>query len=130
MAVVLKTVAKWYTGKLGARLSKLGLTYHDVVADTGVFDQGISRLPADLKVRFGVDGVGFLWAQLRRARRLGRRHGGRRTSTLACARCPHPTAGGATAPHEARAGPVVQARRDPRGAAGASSCVVSRRASA
>lgn len=51
MSVVVKAVAKWYTGKLGARLSKLGLTYHDVVSDTGVFDQGISRLSPEMKVR-------------------------------------------------------------------------------
>lgn len=48
MSFVVRAVSKWYFNKLTDRLAKLGLTYHDAIAETGVYDKAVSRLPPRL----------------------------------------------------------------------------------
>jgi hypothetical protein len=49
MSFILNPLTRWYAGKLGSRLGSLGLKYHDVVAETGVYMKAISRLPEDMQ---------------------------------------------------------------------------------
>lgn len=49
MSFLLNPLTRWYAAKLGKRLGSLGLKYHDVVAETGVYMQAISRLPDDMQ---------------------------------------------------------------------------------
>ena len=49
MSFVVRTFSKWYFGKLTDRLSRLGLTYHDAIAETGVHDLAVSRLPEQMQ---------------------------------------------------------------------------------
>ena len=50
-SAIVRPFAQWYFNKLTTRLAKMGMTYHDAIADTGVYDRAISRLPAEMKVR-------------------------------------------------------------------------------
>jgi hypothetical protein len=50
MSFVAKSFSKWYFGKLTNRLQRLGLTYHDAIAESGVYDKAVSRLPEELLV--------------------------------------------------------------------------------
>ena len=49
MSFVVRTFSKWYFGKLTDRLSRLGLTYHDAIAETGVYELSVSRLPEQVQ---------------------------------------------------------------------------------
>ena len=40
-----------YVRRLSSRLARMGLTYHDAVNETGVYDLAISRLPPSMRVR-------------------------------------------------------------------------------
>ena len=39
--------ARWYASKLQHRLGRMGLTYHDAIAETGVHEKALSRLPPE-----------------------------------------------------------------------------------
>ena len=39
--------ARWYASKLQHRLGRMGLTYHDAVAETGVHEKALSRMPPE-----------------------------------------------------------------------------------
>jgi hypothetical protein len=58
--------------RMTSRLARMGLTYHDAIADTGIYDQAISRLPPHMQVRGG--------------RRGGRGCGGRGGARQGCFR--------------------------------------------
>jgi hypothetical protein len=57
MALVYHALRKWYIGKLSERLAASGLTYHDAIAETGVYEQAIGRLPADMQEARQVSGA-------------------------------------------------------------------------
>ena len=42
--------ARWYASKLQQRLGRMGLTYHDAIAETGVYEKALSRLPPQMQV--------------------------------------------------------------------------------
>lgn len=46
----MEMISRWYLKKLGDRLSKMGMTVHDAMAETGVVEKAISRLPAEMQV--------------------------------------------------------------------------------
>ena len=46
-----------YIGKLTARLAASGLTYHDAIAETGVYEQALGRLPASMQEERSVRAV-------------------------------------------------------------------------
>ena len=56
MALVYNLLRKWYIGKLTERLAAMGLTYHDTIAETGVYEQAIHRLPAAMQEERAVRG--------------------------------------------------------------------------
>ena len=39
--------ARWYASKLQQRLGRMGLTYHDAIAETGVHERALSRMPPE-----------------------------------------------------------------------------------
>ena len=41
---------KYYFDRLSARLARMGLTYHDAIAETGVYEKALSRLPPQMQV--------------------------------------------------------------------------------
>jgi len=44
---VLDFFARWYASKLQHRLGRMGLTYHDAIAETGVHEKALSRMPPE-----------------------------------------------------------------------------------
>lgn len=48
---ILAPVYGYIFKRMTSRLARMGLTYHDAIADTGVYDQAISRLPPHMQVR-------------------------------------------------------------------------------
>ena len=51
MAALIRPFTNWYFNKLTGRLAKMGMTYHDGIAETGVYPQAISRLSPEMLVR-------------------------------------------------------------------------------
>ena len=51
---LLAPVYNFYFKRLSARLARMGLTYHDAIAETGVYDKALSRLPASMQVSIGI----------------------------------------------------------------------------
>ena len=49
MSFLPRVFTKWYFGKLTDRLARSGLTYHDAIAETGVYEKAVSRLPANIQ---------------------------------------------------------------------------------
>ena len=43
-------VYNWYFKRVTGRLARMGLTYHDAIAETGVYDKAVSRLPPSMQV--------------------------------------------------------------------------------
>lgn len=50
---ILAPVYNYMFKRMTSRLARMGLTYHDAIADTGIYDQAISRLPPHMQVRGG-----------------------------------------------------------------------------
>lgn len=43
-------VYRFYFDRVTKRLARMGLTYHDAIAETGVYDKSLSRLPPNMQM--------------------------------------------------------------------------------